>query len=374
MRFVGQSLLDPRSWCYTCAMQLRFSAHVLIVLACATLVQAAPPVELEVATERGVQITAPQEWLQLLAAIGIDRVRIRALRSGDEPQVVDRGAAGRPSYHVVGILSARNQLRLPGGTFSRGDRTRLKDYFERLAADGAESLTAPRGRYGLTEKELQAALADLAQPINFETKGQPLRAVVDRFQSSDATKLVVDPDATRVIQAAAAVADEVKGLSTGTGLAIVLRSNGLVFRPEKARGQPVVYRIAMADADSLVQSTLGKTSGDDATLVTNWPIGWELQDAPGNVAPSLSEVLNAEIDGYSLDEALAAIGLRLKVPLYLDHAALAARHIDPAAVQVRLARTRTSYKRVIDLVLSQARLGSELRVDEAGTPFLWITR
>ena len=30
-------------------------------------------------------------------------------------------------------------------------------------------------------------------------------------------------------------------------------------------------------------------------------------------------------------------------------------------------------ERVIDRVLAQARLGSQLRVDEAGTPFLWIT-
>jgi len=41
---------------------------------------------------------------------------------------------------------------------------------------------------------------------------------------------------------------------------------------------------------------------------------------------------------------------------------------------VKLARTKTSYKRVIDRILSQARLASEVRVDEAGVPFLWISR
>jgi len=48
--------------------------------------------------------------------------------------------------------------------------------------------------------------------------------------------------------------------------------------------------------------------------------------------------------------------------------------IDPAAIQVQLARTRSSYKRIIDRVLSPARLYSQIRVDESGTPFLWITR
>jgi hypothetical protein len=354
-------------------MQLRFLANVVIVLACATLVHAAPPVDLEVATEQGVQITAPQEWLQLLTAIGIEHVRIRGMRSGDEPQVVNRGPADRPNYHVVAILTARDELRLPGRTFSRGDRAKLKDFFAQLAADGAESLTAARGRFGLTEKEMRATLADLTQPINFETRGQPLRVVIDQCQSKMASKVAIDADVDREIRAASPVVDDVKGLSAGTALAMVLRSYGLVMRPEKTRGQPVVYRIARADANALAQSTIGRLNDNDNDAIQNWPVGWEFNETPGDVAPSLSEFLNAEIDGYTLAEALAAIGPRVKIPFCFDHAAMKAKQIDPAKIQVKMARTRTSYKRVIDRVLAQARLGSQLRVDEAGTPFLWIT-
>ena len=45
-----------------------------------------PPIELELVTERGLQITAPEEWLQLLAGIGIEHVQIRGGGEGDEPQ------------------------------------------------------------------------------------------------------------------------------------------------------------------------------------------------------------------------------------------------------------------------------------------------
>ena len=82
---------------------------------------------------------------------------------------------------------------------------------------------------------------------------------------------------------------------------------------------------------------------------------------------------NVEISGFTLEETLAAIGPRVKIPIYMDHAALAAHKIEPDKIQVRLARTRTIYKRVIDRVLAQAKLGSQVRIDEAGTPFLWIT-
>jgi hypothetical protein len=346
-------------------------AKTIILFACAVTSRAAPPVELELATERGVQITAPQEWLQLLTAIGIDNVRIRAAQPGDEPRVENRGSQERPRYYVAGLLTSRNQLMLPGGTFSRGDSSRLKEYFAQLAAEGGESLIAPRGMFGLTEREIEAVFADLAQSIDIETKGQAPRTLIDRLQSQFSLEIIVDPKADQVVREAAPVIDELKGLTAGTALAMMLRSDGLVLRPEKPRGRPAVFQIDMTDGDSIDASTLGRSANHEMTY---WPIGWELQKPPGETAPSLFEFLNAEIDGYTLEETLAAIGPRLKIPLYLDHAALAAHQIDPLRIQVRLARTRTFYKRVIDRALAQARLGSQLRIDEAGTPFLWITR
>jgi hypothetical protein len=335
----------------------------------ATITCAAAPIELELATERGVQITAPHEWLQLLTGLGIDNVRIRGAQLGDEPRVENRGTSEQPRYQVTGILTIRNELVLSGGRFSRSDRGRLKEYFDRLVADGAESLTAPRGLYGLTEKEISAVFADLAQPIDFETKEQLPNAVIDRLQAKLTLKFVVDPNAEPALRNGAGVLDETQGLTAGTGLAMMLRQRGLVLRPEKLRGQPVVYRIELVE--SVDDSTLGKT---DDHQMSHWPIGWELQVSPGKAAPSLLEYLNAEIDGYTLEETIAAIRPRLRIPLFLDHAALAAHQIDPAKIQVRMARTRTFYKRVIDRVLAQARLGSQLRVDEAGAPFLWISR
>jgi hypothetical protein len=105
-----------------------------------------------------------------------------------------------------------------------------------------------------------------------------------------------------------------------------------------------------------------------------WPNGWEPPETPGRVAPSLFEILNAQIEGYTLAETLAAIGPRVKIPFYFDRAAMDANDIELSKIQVQVPRTRTSYKRVIDRALSHARLGSQVRVDESGKPFLWISR
>jgi hypothetical protein len=311
----------------------------------------------EIATERGLQITAPHEWLQLLTEMGIDNVRIRGARTGEQPKLTNVGTEDRPRYHALGILNAREELLLPGGTFRAGDRRGLADYFRRLSDEGPEGMTAPRGRFGLTEKQLAAVYADLAQPIEFETAGQPITAVIERLQTKFQVPVVVDPQADRALRAAKPIADDAKGLTAGTGLAILLRGEGLALRPEKPQGNPLAIRVVPVDSE-----------GD------TWPVGWEPEGPPVEIAPALFEFVNVEIDGYTLREALEAIGPRIKLPYYFDRAALARHHVDPDAIQIALPQSRTYYKRILDRVLAQARLGGQLRVDEAGTVFYWITR
>jgi hypothetical protein len=352
-------------------MKLRPLPILMIFLALAAVASAAPPIELELVTEQGLQITAPQQWLQLLAGIGVEHVQIRGARKGDEPKITNRGTAQAASYQVVGVLTSRDQLRLPGGTFTKADRTRLKDYFAQLGADGADAVAAPRVGFGLTEKELTAVLADLAQPIDFETKALTPGAFLDRLQTKLAIKPSLDADAEQAMRTAPPTIDELTGVSSGTALALTLRNSGLVMRPEKKRGQPVAYRVIVAGPDVIRGRTLGKMSAPDLQY---WPIGWEPQKSPGEMAPSLFQSRGAEIDGYSLEEALAAIRPLIKIPMFFDRAALKTHKIEPAKIQVKLARTKTTYKRVIDRILAQARLASEIRIDEAGVPFLWITR
>jgi hypothetical protein len=85
------------------------------------------------------------------------------------------------------------------------------------------------------------------------------------------------------------------------------------------------------------------------------------------------EFHHVEIDGVPLATAMDAIADKLKTPILLDRAALAKLQIDPAKVNVKLPAQRTTYGLALDRVLGQARLKEELRVDDAGKPFLWIT-
>lgn len=338
-------------------MRLRLLANVTIAVGLAAAAHAAPPINLELATERGLQITAPRRWLQLFTDLGIENVRIRSASPGDEPKATNRGTDARPRYHVVGILTAREVLMLPGGTFRATDRAKLRDYFDRLAADGSEALTAPRGRFGLTEKQILTLHAELAQPLNLSTEDVRPTAVLDQLQSKLGVPIVLDAAAEAALSAGELFSDDISELTIGTGLAILLRSYGLAIYPEKPRGKPVQLRIAPLDENH-----------------ESWPIGWDPERAPSEVAPMLMESLNVEIANYTLRETLDAIEPRVKIPFLVDHHTLAAHDINLDQVQVKIPQTRTFYKRILDRALAQGRLAGQLRVDESGTPLLWITR
>ena len=89
--------------------------------------------------------------------------------------------------------------------------------------------------------------------------------------------------------------------------------------------------------------------------------------------PQLYEYLTVEIKATALSEAIRAIQSRVETPFLFDHNGLAREQIDLKSVNVSYPKRRVQYLRVLDQVLFQAKLKSEIRLDEAGTAFLWIS-
>ena len=340
-------------------MITRLISSVLMTIIVAPTVSAADArIAIEVVTERGVQATAHRDWLQLLVRCGADDVRIRSHRAGDEPSLVAGGSEERPRYSVVGLLNAEGTLTLPSGRFNRRSADKLRDYLERLAADGAEGVTAELGAFGLTKKQTELVHNDLANPVGMATQGLPLADVLKAIDKATELKVRMDDGAWQVVRDAEPVADEVESLTIGSALAILFKRDGLVLVPTKERGEQVVLRIART------RDFEGET----------WPVGWKSDRRTSELAPAMMEQLNAEVDGFKLAEAMESIAPRIGVPVYWDHATLRAKGIDPATIDVKLERQRTRLGRVIDRLLFQARLRGELKVDEAGTVFYWISR
>ncbi len=313
---------------------------------------AAPSISIEVAIEPGVALTAPQQWAKTLGKIGLSRVQLRSAHADDRPQVL---ATSGERIKVLAILSRRNELVLPKRRFKSHQLAALRKYFKELPLDLAEG-DDPRGRFDLTDKQFQTIYTDFESLVDFSTVGITRTELLSRLAKKFATPVEIDPVA-KVMLTKLPLAKELRGMAAGTSLALVLRQQGLALQPEKLRGKPLRIRVIRYDH-----------------RIETWPVGWQSEASPRRLAPKMFESLTLEIAGYSLTQALNALKPRLGVPVVMDEWILRRKNIQPDEVQVKLKRGKTYLKKAVDRILSQARLAGELRVDELGQPFYWVTQ
>ena len=155
-------------------------------------VQGGLPIEIEVATEPGVAVTAPQEWARLLGKMDLARVRVRSARPGDQPQIRVQESAPGSRVMVLAILSQRNELVLPRHRFKSHDSAALRKFFEELPANAGEA-SAERGRFDLTEKQFRIVHGELSQIVDFSTQGKTAEDLLLRLAQNFATPVVRDP-------------------------------------------------------------------------------------------------------------------------------------------------------------------------------------
>jgi hypothetical protein len=330
-----------------------FSTCLPIAAALPSAVAAEPRVNLEIATAPDFPATDIRKWSELLGKLELGSVRIRGGKEDDAPEIKVLGKEESPTYEVVGVL-ADGKLALPKARFTLSDQAKIEQWFAKLREGGIEGVTVKPAAFGLLPTQLVKVHEALAMPVAFSTKGQPPRDVAKRIADRLTLKFITDADGQRALASEEPVADELEGVSSGTALAAVFRPLGLVFAPEKTGGD---VRLRIADSRAAQE---------------HWPVGWPPKGNPRETLPDLFKTLNVEIAATPLGEALPAVQERLKVPLLLDHNSLARQEID-LATKVVLPKTNTYYDRILDRLLTQARLKYELRVDESAKPLLWIT-
>ncbi len=319
----------------------------------------AATIELQLITQPGFPLGGERRWVEALSRAGIDGVRINSGRGGEEGGIKNVGTERSPRYQVFGILTSKNQLRLPGGTFSLSNIGGIRSWAEKLKADGTDGLFTPKGAFGLTGKQLLAVHEGLSTQIPFSTKGEKSNEVIARIIRLIPIGIKVHASAKEGLASDEIVLDELAGVSTGTALAASLRPLGLVLVPHRPQGGSVTLWISDARVAKEV-----------------WPVGWPPEKSPADTFPKLYEFLTVEIgQDYKLTDALDAIQQKIAAPLLYDHNNMARYGVELSEVRVSLPEQRTYYKKVFDRLLGQSkpRLTNEIRVDESGQPFLWIT-
>lgn len=329
----------------------------LVLLPAAAMASSAQPagrVQLELVGEARGSALAFQEWLRVLGKAGVKNVRIRSGQATDKVAIEVRGTPSNPLYVVTGVVKSRDELVLPVGRFRQRDVGRLARWLDDLAKHGPEGQREAKSAFGLTREQFEQVQRDMARPLGFATKDIPRSEAVEKIGRRLRLPLRIEPALVRTL-GEDQVGEELSGLSCGTALACALRPVGLCLVP-RAGGRGPEYVVTRAGPGLEV-----------------WPVGWEPEKPRREVLPALFDFHNVNVQGVSASRALEAIGKLLKVPVLIDHNALARHGVDPSKVIVSHPQSRTTYSLALRKILFQARLKSEVRVDEAGKPFLWVT-
>lgn len=300
-----------------------------------------------------------QEWMQKLQSVGANRVTT-AFGGPAKAGVNERESADAISIRVSGFIE-RGKLVLPGGKFSIGQIGKIKQLVAGFRKDGAEVTLADKKAFGLTAKQLVWLHNQLTVEVASATKDRKLADIIQELKKPLANNseipVTIDSSARQTTESAT-VNEELKGLSTGTALAAMLRPHGLVLEPVHLRGNKIELRIR-----------------DSRDSKEHWPVGWPLKNSPVNVEPKMFQKMPIRIKSFPLDKVMVAVQKRADVPFLYDQNSMARRGIEMSKIKVDLNEKNAALAVVVSRLLSQTkpRMAHEMRMDERGKGFLWIS-
>lgn len=332
-------LLLAAWWCTPAAAQTRRQIH------------------LEISAGRLEPVQTQQKWMEILSNAGADRVRSVTSHSTGKVNIEERETGLGVVIKIQGVING-NKLELPGGTFTQRDATAIGNYIEALRLDGVNTALAEKKAFGLTSEQLVELSQSLSKPLQLKTRGVDPAEIVKHIRAEIPYAVDLDSVAGNALSVCAAIQDELQGLSLGTALAATLRPAGLVLEPFRKQGEELRLRIV-----------------DSRQAAEYWPVGWPAEGTPKEAAPGLFEKNLLEIRDFPLDQVLAAIAAKAEMPMLFDYNSMARREIDLSKTNVTFVKQNVSYGYSLRKLLSKTKppMNYEIRADEAGQPFLWIS-
>lgn len=337
---------------YLCFLFTLLAAFFLFSLPSLAL---AGRVELVLTAAKTSPITAMQDWTRALGAAGVHNVRIRQQTRPGQPTIETRSVAGQKVYLVRGTIEGSGRISLPGNRFEPGEAKRLAVWLDDIAQKGPPAERESTDQFGLPLSVAKKIAVDLAIPISFGTDGSSRAAVILQANKVTRFPILAKKSMMKTLDKDK-VPDDLKGFAAGTVLAYLVEPFGLGLFPGKDRSGRLAYQI------------VERSSRD----VKPWPIGWKPKNRIKTL-PGLFKTKSINVERIPISQVLKVISKRLEVPVLIDRAALARKRIDPTKVTVSFPDKRTNFDRALGNMMSEARLKYELRIDDAGRPFLWVT-
>jgi hypothetical protein len=298
-----------------------------------------------------------QRWGPVFQKFGT-AARFRQPLLDDRPDLSETASGRTRLVKVVGELKPDGSIVFPGHRFRLSDTRRLAEWIRELKTYGA--LGSPEGRpgFGLTSSQLELVLRTLEAPVTSELAGLPVDQALRRFGLPDSlpARLSVDAEErlSRLPEGVVAPSD-LRGLSRGTALAILLSRASLGFRPTRTPTGSLELEVL----------PLGRATG-------LWPIGWPLDRPPVQVAPKFVEPTGFDLKDKPLTELLDEAVTASEIRILIDVRRIAEAELNLGSVKVSQRPRRMTWAGMLDRATFPD-LMAELLQDESGNAFVWVT-
>lgn len=297
-----------------------------------------------------------QRWGSVFQKQGVE-VRTRSAESA-KPEVRESKQGTVRTVTIIAVLEPNGSLVVPGRRFTQDRQPALADWLVELKTFGAQGRPDGKPAYGLSKPQFDELFKLLEQPVTKSAQRLPFDEALEAVSIPRGLAMRLNAEASERLQKLPREWKfdlELKGLSRGTGIAILLANAGLAFRPSRTPDEELELVIVPLDEPG------------------TWPVGWSLDRPPLKAVPKLVELVPIEVAETSLPVFFARVSRECEIPILIDHVRIAARGVTLSDTMFEQIPKRTMWSLVLQNSTSPHHLLREILLDEAGRPFVWIT-
>ncbi|MEJ7594775.1 MAG: hypothetical protein WKF77_24885 [Planctomycetaceae bacterium] len=300
-----------------------------------------------------------QEWGRVFQELGYS-VRFREPRAGEAPRVEDMDREDFVATRVVAAMAADGSIRIGSQKFDIERTKPLTLALEEIQRYGAKGPPDSSPTWGLTDEQFKEVTRLLGVPVDnpvelqssilaVESVGLPANMRMKFTEAARQPALAQRPESAPETIA-------LQGFTKGSAIAIILAQYGLGFRPRY---------VAPGQYDMEIDR------GDESTNL--WPIGWKPEQSFSEILPAYFRAIPLDVEDVEVSSLVGAISDKIGVPAFSSAYALTAKQLNIHILKYTRRDDRISPARLLTAVGDKLELGFDIRVDEAGKMFLWVT-
>ena len=209
--------------------------------------------------------------------------------------------------------------------------------------------------WGLNSKQFDTVFKAMAKPVEAEVQGMTIRQAVKAVKVPREFPIKWAPGTEAIADDAGKIDHPLRLYGRGTALGIILNEAGLGFLPQRQPNGTLGLLITKQSKEPL------------------WPIGWLPTLSLNKTVPQFYKQKDVSLPNVSLTRVFKAVEGNTKIPIIVDHYHIRAKGQELEKMMAKVNPRKMSMNRVIRTVTVQNRIGFDVRIDEIGKPFIWIS-